>query len=50
MAHSPSDAGPDTAPTEADLRTANYLGRRVAELATALAHGRRAAAPLIAAR
>jgi len=40
MAHSPSDAGPDIAPTEADLRTARHLGQRVAEVAGQLARGR----------
>jgi multimeric flavodoxin WrbA len=40
MAQSPSDAGPDTAPSESDLRTASHLGLRVAELAVALARGR----------
>lgn len=41
MAHSPSDAGPDVAPSESDLRTASHLGRRVAELAIQVARGRR---------
>ena len=40
MAHSPSDAGPDIAPSEADLRTAGHLGQRVAEVAGQLARGR----------
>jgi len=40
MAHSPSDAGPDIAPSEADLRTARHLGQRVAEVAGQLARGR----------
>ena len=44
MAQSPSDLGPDLAPPEADLRTAEHLGRRVAELPSQLVHGRRAAA------
>ncbi|WP_018348767.1 flavodoxin family protein [Longispora albida] len=37
MAQSSSDAGPDTTPPDADLRTAEHLGRRVAELASRLA-------------
>jgi NAD(P)H dehydrogenase (quinone) len=44
MAHSPSDAGPDIAPSGADLRTASHLGRRVAELAIQVAHGKRSLA------
>ncbi len=44
MAQSPSDLGPDLAPSEADLRTAEHLGRRVAQTATQLASGRRALA------
>lgn len=32
MAQSDSDAGPDIAPPESDLRTAAYLGKRVAEI------------------
>ncbi|POH65892.1 NADPH-dependent FMN reductase [Cryobacterium zongtaii] len=36
MAQSPSDASSAIAPPEADLRTAEYLGRRVAEVATRL--------------
>lgn len=44
IAQSPSDAGPDSAPSEADLRTASHLGRRVAELAGQPARGRREAA------
>ncbi|GGK81529.1 FMN reductase [Planomonospora parontospora subsp. parontospora] len=42
MAQSPSDAGPETAPSLADLRTAEHLGRRVAQTALRLASGRRA--------
>ncbi|MGW5680630.1 flavodoxin family protein [Nonomuraea sp. NPDC003754] len=41
MAQSPSDLGPDAAPLESDLRTAEHLGRRVATTALQLAHGRR---------
>ncbi len=41
IAQSPSDVGPDVAPSEADLRTASHLGRRVAEVAVQLAHGKR---------
>jgi hypothetical protein len=41
MAQSPSDLGPDLAPPESDLRTAEHLGRRVAETAVQLVHGRR---------
>lgn len=33
MAQSNSDQGPDVAPTEADLKTAEHLGKRVAETA-----------------
>lgn len=33
MAQSDTDAGPDVAPPESDLRTAAYLGKRVAEIA-----------------
>ncbi|MEU3014131.1 flavodoxin family protein [Nocardia asteroides] len=40
MAQSPSDLGPDEAPAPADLDTAAYLGRRVAEHTLALARGR----------
>ena len=40
IAQSPSDADPASAPSDADLRTASHLGRRVAELATQLARGR----------
>jgi NAD(P)H dehydrogenase (quinone) len=49
IAQSPSDATPDVAPSEADLRTASYLGRRVAEVAFQLARGRHAQAALVAA-
>lgn len=44
MAQSASDLGADVTPPEADLRTAEHLGRRVAETAAQLAHGRRALA------
>ena len=40
MAQSNSDAAPEIAPTSSDLRTAAHLGRRVAEVALALALGR----------
>ncbi|MEU4422091.1 flavodoxin family protein [Actinoplanes sp. NPDC024001] len=40
MAQAPSDAGPDEAPATADLRTAEHLGRRVAQVAVELRHGR----------
>ena len=43
MAQSPSDLGPDVAPSEADLRTAEHLGRRVALPPSQLVHGRGAA-------
>ena len=49
IAQSPSDATPEVAPSEADLRTAGYLGRRVAEVAVQLARGRHAQAALVAA-
>ena len=39
-AQSNTDQGPDLAPPEADLATARHLGRRVAETALQLAHGR----------
>lgn len=39
-AQSNVDAGPDVAPPEADLRTAEYLGRRVAETARQFRYGR----------
>ncbi|HCT77115.1 MAG TPA: NADPH-dependent FMN reductase [Micromonosporaceae bacterium] len=42
MAQSPSDLGPDVAPPDTDLRTAEHLGKRVAQAAAELAHGRRA--------
>ncbi|WP_274564837.1 flavodoxin family protein [Streptomyces spiramyceticus] len=42
MAHSPSDLGPDEAPSGADLRTAEHLGRRVAETALEQVSGRMA--------
>lgn len=41
MAHSSSDLGPEVAPPQADLRTAEHLGRRVALTAHELASGRR---------
>jgi len=41
MAQSPSDAGADTAPPAADLRTAEHLGRRVALTTAHLVRGRR---------
>jgi multimeric flavodoxin WrbA len=50
MAQSPSDASPEVAPSDADLRTAGHLGRRVAEVATQLTHGRRTQPALLAAR
>ncbi|MEU8244268.1 flavodoxin family protein [Actinoplanes missouriensis] len=40
MAQAPSDAGPDEAPTTGDLRTAEHLGRRVAQVTVELCHGR----------
>ncbi|WP_165985948.1 flavodoxin family protein [Streptomyces sp. YIM 98790] len=40
MAQSPSDLGPEAAPPEADLRTAEHLGRRVAQTVVAFARGR----------
>ncbi|WP_420833858.1 flavodoxin family protein [Streptomyces antarcticus] len=42
MAQSPSDLGPEEAPTEADLRTARHLGAHVARTALQFAHGRQA--------
>lgn len=39
-AQSDSDAGPDVAPTSADLKTAEHLGARVAKVAHELAAGR----------
>jgi len=42
MAQSPSDLGADVAPSEADLRTAEHLGRRVAQTTSQLARGRAA--------
>ncbi|AWI32927.1 flavodoxin family protein [Streptomyces tirandamycinicus] len=44
MAQSPSDLGPDAAPSGADLRTAEHLGRRVAETALEQVAGRTALA------
>ncbi|MCQ0000897.1 flavodoxin family protein [Streptomyces sudanensis] len=46
MAQSPSDVGPDEAPSGADLRTAEHLGRRVAETALERAAGRAALVPV----
>lgn len=46
MAQSPSDVGPDLAPSASDLRTAEHLGARVAETALQLAAGRGAVAQL----
>ncbi len=43
MAQSPSDLGPDVAPSDADLRTAEHLGRRVAQTTLQLSRGRSAA-------
>ncbi|SDP81485.1 flavodoxin family protein [Lentzea jiangxiensis] len=40
MAQAPSDAGPDDAPPTADLRTAEHLGRRVAQVAVQMRQGR----------
>lgn len=42
-AQSNTDQGPELAPPKSDLRTAEYLGRRVAEVALQFAHGRRIA-------
>jgi multimeric flavodoxin WrbA len=39
MAQSPSDLGPDDAPGDTDLRTAEHLGRRVAETTVQLVRG-----------
>lgn len=47
MAHSPSDLGPDVAPPQADLRTSEHLGRRVAQTALELASGRRSMAAIM---
>ncbi|WP_431045477.1 flavodoxin family protein [Streptomyces sp. P1-3] len=44
MAQSPSDLGRDDAPSGADLRTAEHLGRRVAKTALAQVSGRTALA------
>jgi multimeric flavodoxin WrbA len=44
MAQSNVDAAPEVAPPPTDLRTAAHLGRRVAEVARQLAHGRQARA------
>lgn len=49
LAQSPSDAPPEAAPSDADLRTASHLGRRVAELAVQISLGRRALTPAMAA-
>lgn len=40
MAQSPSDASAEESPREADLRTAEHLGARVATVALQMAHGR----------
>lgn len=48
MAQSPSDLGADVAPPDADLRTAEHLGCRVAQTAAQLAAGRRALANIAA--
>lgn len=40
MAQAPSDAGPDDAPATADRRTAEHLGRRVAQVAAQMRQGR----------
>ncbi len=47
MAQSPSDLGPDVAPSDADLRTAAHLGARVARTAVELASGRRVLATAV---
>lgn len=44
MAQSPADLGPDRAPAESDLRTAEHLGAQVAAVAAHLVHGRAAVA------
>ena len=40
MAQSNTDAAPEVAPPEADLRTAQHLGRRVAETTLQFVRGR----------
>jgi hypothetical protein len=40
MAQSNTDEGPDVTPPESDLKTAAYLGQRVAKIALQLAAGR----------
>lgn len=47
IAQSPSDAGPDEAPSDSDLRTASHLGQRVAQLALVMARGRRYSEELV---
>ncbi|WP_017600377.1 flavodoxin family protein [Nocardiopsis lucentensis] len=44
MAQSPSDLGPDQAPRDADLRTAEHLGAHVAQVAVRFERGRAAVA------
>jgi NAD(P)H dehydrogenase (quinone) len=44
MGQAPSDAGPDSAPSAADRRTAEHLGRRVARVAVQLRQGQLAGA------
>ncbi|WP_304454542.1 flavodoxin family protein [Nocardiopsis sp. YSL2] len=44
MAQSPADLGPDRAPTDSDLRTAEHLGAHIATVAAQFARGRAAAA------
>ncbi|WP_156727606.1 flavodoxin family protein [Streptomyces apocyni] len=46
MAQSPSDLGPEQAPTDADLRTARHLGEHVARTALQFVYGREVAADL----
>ncbi|WP_233604622.1 flavodoxin family protein [Micromonospora sp. HM5-17] len=46
-AQSNVDAGPDVAPPSADLRTAEHLGRRVAETARQFRYGRRVLEPAL---
>jgi hypothetical protein len=43
MAQSNADQGPEQGPTAADLRTAEHLGRRVAETALRWQRGRQVA-------
>ncbi|MFL1380666.1 MULTISPECIES: flavodoxin family protein [unclassified Nocardiopsis] len=42
MAQSPADLGPDRAPSDGDLRTAEHLGAQVARTALRFEHGRAA--------